>query len=75
MSNNHNWKHFTKVLEKLGYNQVATYSKVLYFKHDGIKRNVNVEKNNNMSMEYVLRTLGIIGIAYEYFTPLIKKCK
>ena len=71
----HNWKHFTKVLEKLGYIQVATYSQIMFFKHDKIKRNVNIERNNNMSMEYVLRTLGIIGLSYEYFTSLIKKCK
>lgn len=71
----HNWKHFTKVLEKLGYIQVATYSKIMYFKHDELKRKVTIERNNSMSMEYVLRTLGIIGLSYEYFVPLIKKCK
>ena len=76
MTKYHNWKQFSKVLEKLGYNLVSQqFQGVLYFHHKELDHKLPIEKNNQMSTEYVQRTLEVIGLPYEYFVSLIKRCK
>ena len=76
MLSHHNWKHFTKVLEKMGYKQKITPQRYfMYYFHPVNKRKIVVEKGNRYPMEYVNTLLGLIDLRYEYFVPLIKYCK
>lgn len=76
MTNSHNWKQITKVLEKLGYNSVSSYDKgFLYYGHPQLQNKVVVQKSNKLPMQYVNALLQTINLKYEYFSPLIRRCR
>jgi len=71
----HNWKHFTKVLEKMGYKQAITDRRdFMYYSHPVNKKKIMIEKGNRYPMKYVNTLLELIDLRYEYFAPLIKNC-
>lgn len=76
MGTSHNWKQITKVLEKIGFNQMQSYEQgFVYYIHPEKKMRIPVQKNNKLPLKYVIALLGVIKLDYSYFIPLIRRCK